>query len=453
MAYLTNFLINCFSVIKMVLAILVFLPCFERRGQFLVRCLCCLSFSLIVIAVTSLLSEEVLGVELPVVVTIFVHIIYSLCSVIWLAVCFKGKPMAYFFHVFSALMLYAVLSGARELFFSIGRGETGDGTIVPDSIWDFLLQIGLMAVLYGGAYLLLQEGLRNYRNIEIETRSFLICALSGIVLALINVSATAIKYDYPFYSNMLFLCSIVYGFLMLYMQYNTFLLWRLGIQRDRERQARESAEHLSRESLRQYNVLKQNIDIINVKCHDMKHILQSARTAGASEQYFAALEKSIDIYDCTVKTDNEVLDVILTELKLRCNAAGIQLACMADGRAIAFMETSDIFSMFGNIVDNAVEYLTQVEEECRFMRLTVARQKDFLLIREENYFCGVLETGADGTIKTSKSDRINHGYGIKSIRMAAEKYGGTVTVAAENGLFSACVLIPQPTAAAAGRTS
>ena len=45
---------------------------------------------------------------------------------------------------------------------------------------------------------------------------------------------------------------------------------------------------------------------------------------------------------------------------------------------------------------------------------------------------------------TTKKDKAYHGFGIKSIRYPAEKYGGSVTVAAKDNWFEMKVLLPLP---------
>ena len=43
---------------------------------------------------------------------------------------------------------------------------------------------------------------------------------------------------------------------------------------------------------------------------------------------------------------------------------------------------------------------------------------------------------------TTKEDKKNHGYGLKSIRYTIEKYRGTMTLHTENNWFVMRILIP-----------
>jgi signal transduction histidine kinase len=61
----------------------------------------------------------------------------------------------------------------------------------------------------------------------------------------------------------------------------------------------------------------------------------------------------------------------------------------------------------------------------------------------ENYFEGDIKL-ANGLPVTTKRDKDNHGFGLKSIRYAAEKYGGTMTINIEENWFILRILLPLP---------
>lgn len=48
------------------------------------------------------------------------------------------------------------------------------------------------------------------------------------------------------------------------------------------------------------------------------------------EDYLDEIERSIQIYDSTIETGNEVLDTVLTEKSLYCEQHQITMTCVAD---------------------------------------------------------------------------------------------------------------------------
>lgn len=94
---------------------------------------------------------------------------------------------------------------------------------------------------------------------------------------------------------------------------------------------------LLEDSARQYQLSKETIDAINLKCHDLKHQIRQLREHAADSSLFDEMENSISIYDSAVKTGNEALDTIITEKSLICERDKISLSCIADGSALDFM--------------------------------------------------------------------------------------------------------------------
>lgn len=50
----------------------------------------------------------------------------------------------------------------------------------------------------------------------------------------------------------------------------------------------------------------------------------------------------------------------------------------------------------------------------------------------------------DGLPATTKEDVTNHGFGTRSMRLIAERYGGALKLGAENGVFYVNALLPLP---------
>lgn len=197
-----------------------------------------------------------------------------------------------------------------------------------------------------------------------------------------------------------------------------------------------------------YQISQESIDMVNQKYHDLKHQIAVLRSEVRSEEKTDCLdrmEREIKIYETQNKTGNEVLDAILTSKSIYCQGQNISLTCVADGRALHFMDTIDISSLFGNAMDNAIESVRQIpeeESEKRLIHLSVVKQKGFVRIRVENY-CEKEPVLKDGMPVTTKKDTRFHGYGLKSIQSTARKYGGSVTASVKNHWFELRILLPE----------
>lgn len=207
----------------------------------------------------------------------------------------------------------------------------------------------------------------------------------------------------------------------------------------------ETLEQLDRKKQEQYEISKETIEVINVKCHDLKKLVGSALAQNAvlTGKEMEDIDRKLSIYDALVKTGNAALDLILTEKSLYCEKNSIKLTIMADAEGIGFMSDAEIYSLFGNILDNAVEASMREREDKRAISLRVKTVGEMISIHEENYFAGELKF-RNGTLITSKKNTNDHGYGILSIRRIAEKYNGGVTISAQDGVFGLDVLLAVP---------
>lgn len=207
----------------------------------------------------------------------------------------------------------------------------------------------------------------------------------------------------------------------------------------------EAMQNIFKNQYQQYQQSKESIDILNRKYHDFKHQIALLRAETDMEKknaYLDEMENDIVAYEVQNKTGNQVLDTLLTSKSLYCARKNISLTSVVDGKLLDFMYTMDICSIFGNALDNAIECEEKIKDETkRLIHLSVSAKKGFVLIRVENYFEGDLEF-KDSLPVTKKLDKSMHGFGMKSMRYAAQKYGGTLTTSASNQWFELKILIP-----------
>ena len=204
-----------------------------------------------------------------------------------------------------------------------------------------------------------------------------------------------------------------------------------------------AAARVLAERERQYEQSRENIEAINVKCHDIRHQIRQLASGGVvvNPAVLDDIAREVDVYDSTVRTGNEALDTVLTEKGLACRAANVTLSCIADGRALDFMSAADIYAFFGNALDNAIEAVTPLPPERRSISLVVRQVAGVVSVHVENPFDGKI-TMRDGMPVTSKDDRANHGFGVRSMQLTVERYGGTLTTLAEDGRFHVNAIIP-----------
>lgn len=190
-----------------------------------------------------------------------------------------------------------------------------------------------------------------------------------------------------------------------------------------------------------YALEKEAVDAINIRCHDIKHQIAALGDVGRQKE-LRELERLVNIYDCGLKTECAALDLVLSNKSLVCSGKQIALTCVADGQQLRFMEDADIYALFGNILDNAIEAVERLDDpDMRLISLTIHTQQNFLIIREENYYDGVLVMD-QGLPLTTKADKRFHGFGMQSVRTLTEKYGGDLQLRTGDGIYRLSILFP-----------
>ena len=198
---------------------------------------------------------------------------------------------------------------------------------------------------------------------------------------------------------------------------------------------------LMKQEKTQFETVKANMDAINMRCHDLKHMIDKLESKLTGEEA-DALREAIRFYDANINTGNEVLDVVLSEKAILCEKNGIRFSCMASGKPFAFLTAAQTYSLFGNIIDNAIEALQQVDDpELKVISLVCNEQDGCPVIEESNYYAGEL-LFADGIPTTRKQDASRHGFGVRSMRYIVEQYGGTLELKAVDNMFFLEVRFP-----------
>lgn len=320
-------------------------------------------------------------------------------------------------------------------------------TLPPDWLTGGTLW-GLRVLLAAAIYLPLGLTIGRWMPIYISGHVGPRQTVSAVFLGAVFVVLMRIFYQQGFFlphrfTGLLVIMSQVYTLTVLYLQ--TALFRKSAMQ-----QELDTLNLLWHQQKAQYQMSKETIDLINRKCHDLKHQVAAMRTMDSSEhreRYLREIEESVQIYDCMIKTGNETLDTVLTEKRLLCEASRITLHCVADGTQIGFLDPVDLYTILGNALDNAMEAVKVFEQpEMRLIDLLIHVRQRFLVITVTNPLKEQL-TFREGLPISIKPKDGYHGYGMRSIRHTVHKYGGEMTVKTENSCFSLRLMIPMPSEA------
>lgn len=303
----------------------------------------------------------------------------------------------------------------------------------------FVIYLFIYAVVYCISYFCFSRKLTG--NEEVFLKKPFIFVFTIFIL-IIDILLNAIVVYTPESGAMVYTIIIsVYNVLCCIV--SLYLQFEVALRRKIERNYVTVQEMLDRVK-KQYALSKENIEIINIKCHDLRHQIRNMSGVPLSPGAIKDISNSISIYDSTVKTGNDALDIILTEKSLVCSSEGIQFSCIADGEKLNFIDAADVYALFGNIVDNAIEAVRKVSPDKRSISLRVRQVGKMLVATSSNYFSDIVRS--HGEIQTTKADKHFHGFGLKSISYICERYGGSVDIKTENNIFIISLVFFPPSA-------
>lgn len=189
---------------------------------------------------------------------------------------------------------------------------------------------------------------------------------------------------------------------------------------------------------RYYEISREGILSLQIKCHDLKHYVNLLRSTEGQRQfqtYLDSLQDSIDEFNTVVDSGNKSLDVVLTEKNIICSMNGVRFTYIVDGKLFYCLTDMEIYALFGNAMDNALEGMEHVEHpEKKFISLRAARRDDMVILVVENYFEHELKF-ENGLPITTKAEEHHHGFGLRSIIAIAQQHGGSASVEAEGNTF------------------
>lgn len=193
---------------------------------------------------------------------------------------------------------------------------------------------------------------------------------------------------------------------------------------------------------KQLEISKENMDYMKILAHDLKHEL-SESTLLISKDKVDELNRRIAAFGNSIKTGNDILDLVIAERTLIVQKENINLSIIADGSVLSNMKQSDCYSLFMNIMDNAIDAVKELPKDQREISLAVRESMGMILIHEVNPFKGTLNF-KDGLPQTTKGDSMYHGFGTKSIKGIVDSYSGDCEISIkDNNIYVLNILLPK----------
>lgn len=249
------------------------------------------------------------------------------------------------------------------------------------------------------------------------------------------------------YSSGMFLILFLLGCLVLDV-YIVVVFYRISIVRKTEKE-NALLQQQSEMQLEVYSDLQQRYQNSMRTIHDAKRhvralesLIQSDHLAEA-QQYKESLFQKLNELQPSIQCDNPLLSAILNHVFLKAEQRHITLKMDLQGEEqLSMLAGVDLTTIASNLLDNAVDAVSELPEEQRYIHFAVAFQMGEIMIHVENPTKNDLKREGNTVVSTKEG---HFGLGLKNVGMVVKKYKGDFKTDVKDGTFIAAITIPTAT--------
>lgn len=178
-----------------------------------------------------------------------------------------------------------------------------------------------------------------------------------------------------------------------------------------------------------YQEIFRNIEKKQQLIHDVKNhfiVLKKFEKENEWEKLHNYLDEiSKGFLDNSVKnwTGNRVIDLVLNQKKAEAEKKEIEINIHTEMVVKMPISDSEIISLFGNLLDNAIEACEKIRVGKRWVSVKLEKQNSLIFIEIMNSIAEP-PLQKNGELISRKADGEMHGYGLKSVRYIVDKYEG-----------------------------
>jgi sensor histidine kinase regulating citrate/malate metabolism len=158
--------------------------------------------------------------------------------------------------------------------------------------------------------------------------------------------------------------------------------------------------------------------------------------ADDAKQYAKEIGKMLQPLVLQQYTNNPILNILLNEKKKYAVYHNIKFELKIESIDLQFMEPIEITTVFGNLLDNAIEACNALPDN-RYISLKLDTYNDFVAIHISNSSSG--HTKWSGRKPVSQKGK-DHGIGLINVENIIKKYNGNMILKEENNVFSCDII-------------
>ena len=309
----------------------------------------------------------------------------------------------------------------------------------------------IFALIIALALYFAEQFIKTFRNKQIDRKSFLFllipisqvltfCAIGIEMSRIFPRHIELLKYSNNFsgITAVIISCSAIMSFVADIIAFRQYVKSLDTAQIEAENKALEYKNKLNADY---FNELKENeTDLRKIK-HDisgcletMKEILYTENDIEKAQSFFNEMSQTLGNITTGFYCRNSLINAIIISKSKICSSKNIQLDVDINIPEKLNISDFDICRALVNILDNAIE-AAEKNADKKIVTLSIKESDGFIYIHTDNTFNG------DPIADTTKTDKKEHGYGIKILHDFAQKYDGYFKVTTKNNTVSSVMVM------------
>lgn len=362
---------------------------------------------------------------------------------IYCITCLKGELAIKLILPFIVSLINTIISYGFVYSSSIISGVTFEELITKSSLFRYLFVILANLTTMVVLFIMWQTKAKAYSLKKVSNViAFVAIPLLAMMILYITMYVMILT---NFQSNIIILLSIICVSMIVIAGIVWFMIAR--INKDNEIKTKLLLSE-QKANLYKQNIISSNSQIETIKLlkHDMKNNISCIDALIEEENYDEAhnichsLTNKYTSIGTIVNTENYLLNAVLNVEIEKAKSYGIPVKLSITNDLKMFKNSSDIISLIGNILDNAISYLSKNKVKNNEINFSTGYEGSYSVIKCRN---NILESVLfnNPSLKTDKKDKDNHGKGITIINSIAHKYNGDVIIKERNKEFIITVIL------------
>lgn len=368
------------------------------------------------------------------------NILISLLQILIFTILYESKLIAKLFASIS-LMVFSMISevAANSILMgikSISKSETFEGdmylyTVMLSKLIKFIMVLVVLLILKRNA---VRADFKNYLCMII------VPLLSIFIIIAITIESKGTIVNAGFTTNTAILGILVINFIVYYLLNNI-----IQANEIKQIQARMETQFMFQE--KKYEQTSMSFKSISGILHDTNKHLVYLRECVIQKDYNEAIEyidKAInnlgDSYK-RINTGHLVIDALVSNAYNNAEIKNIKFKTdIKIDKSKINIERYDLSVVLGNLLDNAIEACIKISNiDDRFIKINIFTNETALII---NILNSAIGKNLFTKLKSDKSNKIMHGYGLSNVNLIAEKYGGSFITERKESKFEATIVLP-----------